>query len=102
MAVLGLGSDMSQGYPHVVHVNSSAKKTVYFTSKDWNITEYSNYPAACVTHRHEEERGYRYVTSPSIFNKGFQCRVCHQKAPEEIIVIWKLLNWDILDWSEIQ
>jgi len=77
---------------HVVHTRSSVKKTVYYTSKDWNITEYSNYPVACVTHIHEDTR-FRYVTSPGEFKK-FQCRNCHLRAPEDIIVIYHLLNWD--------
>lgn len=80
----------------------SRDKTVYYTSKDWNITEYENYPVGCVTHRHSVAKGYRYVTPPGQFNRGFQCFGCQKKAPDDIIVIWKFINWDKLLWSEIQ
>ena len=80
--------------------NSSLDRTVYYTSKDWDITEYQNYP--CVTHHHQQADGYRYVTPPGHFNRGFQCYGCKQKAPDEVITVWVLLNWDKLEWSEIQ
>ena len=88
---------------HVTHDSSRVKKTVYYTSKDWNLTEYENYPVVCATHCHLQATGYRYVTPPGKFNKsGFQCFGCKQKAPDDIIVIWKLINWDKLEWSGIQ
>ena len=87
---------------YVTHDITHVKKTVYYTSKDWGITEYENYPVGCVTHHHKQAKGHRYVTSSGRFNQGFQCFRCHLKAPDDVITVWVLLNWDKLNWSEIQ
>ena len=88
----------------VHHPDSSVSKTVYFVKDDWDITKYHYDPEAYVTHTCHDTTGYdfRYVTPADIFLPKFQCMECNLKAPDEVITVWVLLNWDKLNWSEIQ
>jgi len=74
----------------------------FFKDGDWAIKSYPRNGILNITHKHKNGTTYiipfRYCVTR---NKGhdtsvcdYGCHVCHEKAPESVVVVWKLLNWE--------
>ena len=75
---------------------------VFFEDGDWSVKTYPNNQVINITHKHKNGTTYvipfRYCVTT---NKGhdtevcdYGCHVCHKKAPESVVVVWKLLSFD--------
>lgn len=84
----------------------TVKFTVFFEEGDWAVKTYPNNHIINLTHKHKNGTTYvipfRYqcideeleVCGP---RTHYGCHVCHKKAPDSVVVVWTLLNWD--NWN---
>ena len=85
---------------------SKIPKTLYEDSSGWGITEYEGYKQAAMTHKCKNSDGA--MTSNITTNKPnvtvvhltgslsgkHRCSYCRKEAPDHIIALWTLYNWD--------
>lgn len=91
----------SGGIPRTV------KFTEFFKEGDWAVKTYPNNHIINMTHKHKNGTTYvipfRYCvtkrTNHDTYEADYGCHVCHEKAPESVVVVWKFLNWDIAVWE---
>ena len=78
------------------------KFTVFFEEGDWSVKTYPSNDIINITHKHKNGTTYvipfkHCVTKARVHDKqmcNYGCHVCHDKAPESIVVVWKLLSWE--------
>lgn len=74
------------------------KKTLYEDESGWGITEYKGYINAAMTHKcktsNNNNKPYSHLTGN--LSGKHRCSWCRAPAPDHIITLWTLLNFDRL------
>lgn len=74
-------------------------KTLFEDDSGWSITEYEGYFHAAMTHKcktvnNNNNRANITTYLPGDLPGKHRCSWCSTEAPDHIITIWTLLNWD--------
>ena len=84
------------------------QKTLYEDESGWGITAYEGYTHAAMTHKCKNKDGYydrsmaalqSHAHATNLHLTGnlsgkHRCSWCRKIAPDHIITIWTLYNWD--------
>jgi len=71
----------------------TAEKKTYMTEGDWSVIEYIAYPIPSLTHQHGDSEAHT-IPFGSTVKENYTCAWCSERAPESLITIWHLLNFD--------
>ena len=95
---------------HMRMINE-VKFTVFFEDGDWSVKTYPNTNRINLTHKHKNgityvipfrycitrNKGHNVPIGHNVHMCDHGCHVCHEKAPESVVVVWKFLSWENWD-----
>lgn len=67
---------------------------ILITEDDWSIRKYEVHPWSSLVHTHIEGGAGYVMAAGSAVLEGYRCYKCRSKAPESLITVWTLLNFD--------